>query len=182
MHWEHAHLLGEQICLSSHSTPSLSGHKTAVLTLQAHPNSPRLANKTVVLGSGGTVSRPPCLETTSTNSFSSQTTTEQPVPHSPRIPQLPHLVSRSTILQNQGFTAEVADRIAAPQRLSTGAIYTSKWSVFQHWCVEKNQVDFRSPSIKDICHFMCFLFTETDALPPLRDIELRLQTLWEIFF
>ena len=74
------------------------------------------------------------------------------------------MVSRSTILQNQGFTAKVADRIVAPQRLPTRAIYASKWSVFQRWCIKK-QVDFRAPSIKDICNFMCFLFNEKNRCP-----------------
>ena len=116
----------------------------------------------MVLGPGGTVTRSP--KTTPTNPITAQTTTEQPIPHSPGIPQSPRLVSRSTILQNQGFTAEVADRIAAPQRLSTRAIYASKWAVFQRWCTHE-QVDFRAPSIKDICNFMCFLFNEKNRRP-----------------
>ena len=127
-----------------------------------HSHSPGLANKTVVLGPGGTVTRSP--KTTPTNPITAQTTTEQPIPHSPGIPQPSRLVSRSTILQNLGFTAEVADRIAAPQRLSTRAIYASKWAVFQRWCAHE-QVDFRAPSIKDICNFMCFLFNEKNRRP-----------------
>ena len=47
---EHSH-----IRLSSQSAPTQSGRTIAVPTLQAHPDSPRLGNKTVVLGSGGTV-------------------------------------------------------------------------------------------------------------------------------
>ena len=158
------HLLEEhdRVRIPSDSIATKSGPETTVPTMQAHPNSPRLADKTVVLGPGGTVTRHP--ETTPTNSLSTQTTTEQPIPHSPGIPQPPHMVSRSTALQNQGFTAEVADRIAAPQRLSTRAIYSSKWSVFERWCIEQ-QVDFRSPSIKHICEFMCFLFNEKDRRP-----------------
>ena len=74
------------------------------------------------------------------------------------------MVSRSTTLQNQGFTAEVADRIAVPQRHSTRAIYASKWSIFQRWCIEQ-QVDFRAPSIKHISNFMCFLFNEKNRCP-----------------
>ena len=158
------HLLEEhdRVRIPSDSIATNSGPDTTVPTMQAHPNSPRLADKTVVLGPGGTVTRH--LETTPTNSLSTQTTTEQPIPHSPGIPQPPRMVSRSTALQNQGFTAEVADRIAAPQRLSTRAIYASKWSVFERWCIEQ-QVDFRSPSIKHICEFMCFLFNEKDRRP-----------------
>ena len=43
-------------------------------------------------------------------------------------------------------------------------LYTSKLSVFQRWCIEE-QVDFRAPSIKYICNFMCFLFNEKNRRP-----------------
>ena len=152
----------DRLRLFPHSTTTKSGPKVTVPGMQVHPDSPGLANEVVVLGSGGTVSRPP--KTTPTNSLATQTTTEQPIPHSPRVPQPPRMVSRSSILQDQGFSAEVADRIAAPQRLSTRAIYASKWAVFERWCIEQ-QVDFRAPSIKHICDFMCFLFNEKDRRP-----------------
>ena len=93
-----------------------------------------------------------------------QTTTEQPLPCQPNIPEPPCLVSRSSALQKHDFTAEVAERIAAPQRLSTRSIYTSKWTVFQCWCTEK-QVDFRSPSIGDICNFFWYLFNDLNTCP-----------------
>ena len=152
----------DRLCLSPHSTTTKSGPEVTVPGMQTHPDSPGLANEIVVWGSGGTVSRP--SKTTPTNALTTQTTTEQPIPRSPRIPQPPCMVSRSSILQNQGFSAEVADRIAAPQRLSTRAIYASKWTVFERWCIEQ-QVDFRAPSIKHIYDFMCFLFNEKDRRP-----------------
>ena len=34
----------------------------------------------------------------------------------------------------QGFSVEVAERIAAPQRSSTRTIYKSKWALFEKWC------------------------------------------------
>ena len=67
-------------------------------------------------------------------------------------------------LKECGFTAEVAERIAAPQRLSTRAIYSSKWTVFQKWCTEE-QVDFRNPSISDICNFFWYLFNVVNCCP-----------------
>ena len=157
------HLLEEhsRVRIPSNSSPTQRGPKVTLPVMPTHSHSPGLADKTVVLGPGGTVTRSP--KTTPTNPITAQTTTEQPIPHSPGIPQSPRLVS-STILQNQGFTAEVADRIAAPQRLSTRAIYASKWAVFQRWCTHE-QVDFRAPSIKDICNFMCFLFNEKNRRP-----------------
>ena len=97
--------------------------------MQDNSDSPRLADKTMVLGPGGDVSGH--SETTTTHMHSAKTTTEQPIPCQPNIPEPPHLVSRSSALQEHGFTAEVAKRIGAPQRLSTRSIYTSKWTVFQ---------------------------------------------------
>ena len=47
---------------------------------------------------------------------------------------------------------------------STRAIYTSKWSVFQRWCMEQ-QVDFGSPSIGDICNFFWYLFHDLNRCP-----------------
>ena len=48
---------------------------------------------------------------------------------------------RASTIQEQGFSAEVATRIEAPQRFSTRAIYKSKWAVFVRGC-ESHQVDF----------------------------------------
>ena len=67
-------------------------------------------------------------------------------------------------IQQQGFCQEVATRTEAPQRRSTRVVYESKWSVFVKWC-ESNQVDFRSPSIKQIADFLLFLFQERHLQP-----------------
>ena len=75
--------------------------------------------------------------TDSTSMLSAKTTTEQPIPQQPRNPEPPHLVSMSPSLPNKVFSLEVADRITAPQKLSTRAIYASKWVVFQSWCTHK---------------------------------------------
>ena len=58
----------------------------------------------------------------------------------------------------------MAERIFAPQRLPTRSIYTSKWTVFQRWCTEK-QVDFRNPSVRDICNFFWYLFNDLNRCP-----------------
>ena len=49
--------------------------------------------------------------------------------------------------QEQGFSVEVAERIAAPQWSSTRTIYKSKWALFEKWCRE-NSVDFSTASVK----------------------------------
>ena len=116
----------------------------------------------MVLGPGGVVYGHP--KTTPTPMHSAETTTEQPLPCQPNTPEPPHLVSRSSALQEHGFSAEVAERIAAPQKLSTRSIYASKWTVFQCWCTDK-QVDFRNPSIGDICNFFWYLFNDLNRCP-----------------
>ena len=116
----------------------------------------------MVLGPGGNVSGH--SKTTTTRTHSAKTTTEQPIPCQPNIPEPLRLVSRSSALQEHGFTAEVAERIATPQRLSTRSIYTPRWTVFQCWCTKK-QVDFRSPSIGDICNYFWYLFNDLNRCP-----------------
>ena len=158
------HSMGESGCIRfSPNRPPAQGYtETPVTNVQASSDRPRLAIKTVVLGPSGNVSGR--TSTVTSNANLTQTTNEQHFPLQPGLPQPPRLVSRSTALQQRGFTAEVADRIAAPQRLSTRAIYTSKWSVFQRWCMEQ-QVDFGSPSIGDICNFFWYLFHDLNRCP-----------------
>ena len=130
--------------------------------MQDNLNRPRLVDQTVVLGPCGDVSGH--TQTATTYPHSAQTTIEQPLPHQPNFPESPRLVSRSLTLQEHGFNAEVAERIAAPQRLSARAIYSSKWTVFQRCCTEE-QVDFRNPAISDICNFFWYLFNVLNRCP-----------------
>ena len=74
------------------------------------------------------------------------------------------LAPRASAIKQAGFSAEVATRIEAPQRRSTRAVYESKWSVFVRWC-EKNKVDVRTPSIKQIADFLLSLFQEKHLQP-----------------
>ena len=57
------------------------------------------------------------METTTSDLNLTQTASEQPLPCQPDFYQPPCLVSRSTALQEHGFTAEVAERIGVPERL-----------------------------------------------------------------
>ena len=79
-------------------------------------------------------------------------------------PEPPRLVSRSGQLQEQGFSVEVAERIAAPQRSSTRTIYKSKWALFEKWCRE-NSVDFSTPSVKQISDFFMYLYQDLNRRP-----------------
>ena len=74
------------------------------------------------------------------------------------------LAPRASSIQEQGFSDEVAARIEAPQRLSTRAVYKSKWAIFVKWC-DSNEVDFRSPSVNQIADFLLHLFKERKLQP-----------------
>ena len=95
---------------------------------------------------------------------SSQTVPQLCVPQQPTASQPPRLVSRSGQLQEQGFSVEVAERIAAPQRSSTRNIYKSKWALFEKWCRE-NSVDFSTPSVKQISDFFMYLYQGINRRP-----------------
>ena len=117
------------------------------MPLPDHRNSPRLARDVLVLGPSAALNRDPT--TTSSVNNSSQMVPQLCVPQQSTASQPPQLVSRSGQLQEQGFSVEVAERIAAPQRSSTRTIYKSKWALFEKWCRE-NSVDFSTPSVKHI--------------------------------
>ena len=74
------------------------------------------------------------------------------------------LALRASAIQKQGFSEEVAERIEAPQRGSTRAVYKSKWAIFVKWC-ESHKVDFRSPSVNQIADFLLHLFKERNLQP-----------------
>ena len=59
---------------------------------------------------------------------------------------------------------EVAERIAAPQRSSTGTIYKSKWALFEKWCRE-NSGNFSTPSVKHISDFFMYLYQDLNRRP-----------------
>ena len=127
-----------------------------------HSDSPRLARDALVLGPSAALNRDPSTTTSVNNP--SQTVPPSCVPQQSTTSQPPHLVSRSRQLQEQDFSVEVAERVAAPQRSSTRTIYESKWALFEKWCRE-NLVDFSTPSVKQISDFFMYLYQDLNRHP-----------------
>ena len=69
------------VCFPSHRPAAQGCTETSIPDLQDNSHHPRLADKTMVLGSSGDVSAH--TKTTSTHLHSAQTTTEQPIPCKP---------------------------------------------------------------------------------------------------
>ena len=147
-------------CLPSNGSPSQGDPKNQAMPLPDHRNSPRLARDALVLGPSAAVNRDPTATTSVNNS--SQTVPQLCVSQQSTTSQPPRLVSRSGQLQEQGFSVEVAERIAAPQRSSTRTIYKSKWALFEKWCRE-NSVDFSTPSVKQ--DFFMYLYQDLNRRP-----------------
>ena len=132
------------------------------MPLADHRNSPRLARDALVLGPSAALNRAPTATFGVNNS--SQTVPQLCVSQQSTTSQPPRLVSRSGQLQEQGFSVEVAERIAAPQRSSTRTIYKSNWALFEKWCRE-NSVDFSTPSVKQVSDFSMYLYQDLNRRP-----------------
>ena len=132
------------------------------MSLPDHSNSPRLARDALVLGPSAALNRDPTTIASVNNT--TQTVSQSRISQQSATSQPPRLVSRSGQLQDQGFSAEVAERIAAPQRPSTRTVYKAKWSLFEKWCRE-NSVDFSTPSVKQISDFFMYLYQDLNRHP-----------------
>ena len=135
----------------------LSDHlyKRVILIAPGWPNMPWL-------GPGGTVVSDPSLPTQP--SRPSDTAIQQGTSQESDQPKPTRLAPRAEAIKEQGFSSPVASRIEAPQRSSTRTVYEAKWAVFVRWC-ESSQVDFRSPSVKQIADFLLHLFQEKNLQP-----------------
>ena len=151
-----------RLCVPSYGPSSQGDPKDQAMSLPDHRNSPRLARDALVLGPSAALNRDPT--TTPSVNDPTQTVPQVCVPQQPPAPEPPRLVSRSRQLQEQGFSVEVAERIAAPQRSSTRTIYKSKWALFEKWCRE-NLVDFSTPSVKQISDFFMYLYQDLNRRP-----------------
>ena len=148
--------------LPSYGSPSQGDPKDQAMPLPDHRDSPRLARDALVLGTSAALNRDPT--TTPSVNDPTQTVPQLCVPQQSTTAEPPRLVSRSGQLQEQGFSVEVAERIAAPQRSSTRTIYRLKWALFEKWCRE-NSVDFSTPSVKQISDFFMYLYQDLNRRP-----------------
>ena len=154
---EHKLVRSQCLCLPSHGSPIQGDPKDLAIQLPHHSNSQKVARDVLVLEPSAALNRD-CTLVTSVNNTSQANrahlniTTSEP----------PHLVPSSGQLQEQGFSVEVAERIAATQRSSTRTIY--KWALFEKWCRE-NSVDFTTPSVKKVSDFVNYLYQDLNRRP-----------------
>ena len=153
----------ERLCLSSNlfAQPSnLKGDESRVL--QDDPNCSGMAQHALVLGPGRSINTG--SPETSVTEGSCTTAFQRSSSQESQQSESACLAPRASVIQEQGFSNEVAARIEAPQRVSTRAVYKSKWAIFVRWS-ESNKVDVRSPSIVQIADFLLHLFKERNLQP-----------------
>ena len=122
----------------------------------------RLAEHALVLGPGKFVGSDSLHS--STGKGPGDSTVQRTSSQEPRQSESACLAPRASAIHKQGFSNEVAERIEAPQRVSTRAVFKSKWAIFVKWC-ESHEVDFRSPSVNQIADFLLHLFKERNLQP-----------------
>ena len=114
-------------------SPSLSAQPGAFTgygsgLLQDDSDCSRLAQHALVLGPGQSLHANSSLSSTSERS--GHTAVQRSGAQESQQPESSCLAPRASIIQEQGFSDEVAARIEAPQRISTRAVYKSKWAIF----------------------------------------------------
>ena len=128
------------------------------MQLPHHSNIPRLARDGQIFGPSAVLNRDPTLVTSVNNTF--QTVPQPSVPQQSATSEHPCLVSWSGQLQEQGFSVEVTERIAVPQRPSIRAYQSSVPCLKM---VQKKSVVSSISSQKHVSDFFMYLYQPTDG-------------------
>ena len=158
-------VMGEPGCLRfSSNFPAQSGNiqSDGSGLRQNDSDCSRVVQHALVLGPGQYLSSD-SLQTSSAQA-SGDSVLQWATSQEPQLYQSTCLAPRVSAIHEQGFSDEVAARIEAPQRLSTRAVYKSKWAIIVKWC-ESHEVDFRLPSVNQIVDFLMHLFKERKLQP-----------------
>ena len=72
------------------------------------------------------------------------------------------------MLAAAGFSAEVSERVVAPQKASTKLLYQGRWKMFQSWCQDLH-IDPFQVTIPQVADYLLFLFSDRKLSP--RSVE-----------
>ena len=148
------------ICIPSHSHNTTGFGENSFISVQNHVNSSSLARQELVSGPIGTPGGSSSSVTTQTEP--AQAAKDIHISQSASEPEPSRLLVVERSLRKKGFSQEVSSRIARPNRLSSLAVYQSKWAVFAAWC-HSRQVDPLKASVPLISEFLTAKFNEGRA-------------------
>ena len=155
---EHLLVGSGRLCLLSCSSHSNSH----CLQVQNDCSGPRVAHDALVLGPSDSVNQTSI--TASSMAPSIETTTQSQIPSESVVSESSCLVPRHHSEPLKSFSEQVAERIKAPQRPSSGRLYKSRWALFELWC-QQNQVVSSDLTISNIADFFNHLFTVKNLKP-----------------
>jgi len=141
---------------------------------RVNPDSTVVAQTGVVPGTSQAVNRLSVGAPSNTQVV--ETDFHQPVSPEARIPESSRVEIISGFNRARGFSEQVSNRIAVPQRRSTALLYESKWKLFREWCLSKG-VDPNTPSVPIIADFLLHLFNEGKATITIKGYRSALSTL-----
>jgi hypothetical protein len=118
--------------LSSIRSPRRSASEGSSGAVRPDPHSTSLAVTGLVSPITGAVSGPP--PGTSSTSQAAQTAGPEHLPRACGTAAPSRLEVVQSSMRAQGFSEEVAQRIASSHRTSTQRVYNSRWNVFCTWC------------------------------------------------
>lgn len=150
------------ICVSSDGHSTTSGSETTNLEMQNASSSSKLAKERLVSRATSPL-RGPSTEA-ATQSQSSETTQIKCLSPGPSILRSSRVELIHHKLRDKGFSEQIAQRIAGPQRDSTLKVYEAKWRVFCHWC-SLRKINPLNATIPIIAEFFEYLFTTKNRKP-----------------
>ena len=158
------HSLGQPrgLCLLPRGDNSSGDPQNVDISMSDDCHCSRMAGDGLVLGSSGSLNR--ATPAPSTVVQPAETTAQQYVSQELGVSESPRLAVGLQEASTSGFSASVEERVKAPQRESSRAVYTSRWSLFRSWCKE-NKVDLAEPPISKIADFLLFLFEDKGLKP-----------------
>ena len=151
-----------RICLLPHRHPPSTGPKDVDLSVSNDCDSSRVARDGLVLGPHRALNQ--ATTQTTPVEVPVETASQQVPSQEPGISQSSCLESGFQERQTPRFSSSVETRVKAPQRKSSRAVYTARWTIFRTWCTE-NQVDVSLSPIPSIADFLLYLFEQKGLKP-----------------
>ena len=142
---------------------------------RVYPHRPVLASTTMVSVAVGDDHRPSDHPSTSPGpSHARQSAAPAPASCHPPPSRLEAVITEAT---SAGFPRNVAEKIAAPIRVSTATVYDSKWTIWCNWC-DARKINPCSPTIVNVCVFFTNLHEKKTGLSAIRGYRSALNTVF----
>ena len=143
---ESSPIVGRSVCLRvpTNGSDQTDSEQVNLAQSGADPHSPPLAETGMVSGPPTTVHSFPVGTSTNSKVAKAIILSTLPSEASDSKPSCVEVICRSN--QARGFSEQVSNRIAVPQRKSKLDLYEQKWNTFREWC-ELNGINPHTPTV-----------------------------------